>query len=157
MQSVHNFSLDFLNRKHTFENVETAINILSERGINICLHIILGIPGEYWNDIMETAEIVSSLKINGIKLHHLHVLKNTTLEKMYLNNEIKLLSSTEYFSLVCDFLERTRQDIVIHRLSGDANINHLIAPKWGLLKGSVQQGIIDEFKRRNSFQGFLIK
>lgn len=155
MQSIHEKSLIFLNRKHTQKQTETAIEKISKFSVKTCLHVILGIPGESYNDMIATAKFISSVPVSGIKIHHLHVIKNTKLYKLYKINNYKLPDFDEYISLLCDFLENIRQDIIIHRISGDQSEENLIAPKWGLHKGSVQQQLIKEFHRRGTWQGFL--
>jgi hypothetical protein len=155
MQSIHDKSLDFLNRCHNHQKSRTAVAEASGRSIPVCAHIILGIPGESWHDMMETADEISSLPINGVKFHHMHVIKNTMLEKIYFDKNLRLISMKEYTSVICDFLERLRPDILIHRLSGDRDSDTLIAPSWGRHKGSVIQSIQDELKNRGTYQGFL--
>lgn len=155
LQSVHDKSLIFLERGHSWEQTMSAIRLVAEFNINLCTHVILGIPGESWHDMMRTAEIISSLNINGVKIHHLHVIRGTLLELIYRKNCIKLLSMREYISILCDFIERLRPDITIHRLAGDSPEDKLLAPAWGLHKGTVLQAVIDEFARRSTCQGFL--
>lgn len=157
MQTVHNKSLQFLNRHHTHAQTLDAVARVASRNINICLHIILGIPDESWEDMMVTAQEVSPLPIQGVKLHHLHVIRGTKLEKLYREEHIELMTVNEYVSTACDFLERLRGDILIHRLSGDRDRETLIAPAWGLHKGTVIKAIEDEFLRRGTHQGFLIQ
>lgn len=157
MQSAHDRSLDYLNRMHSFSQTRDSIILLSDRGIQVSVHIILGIPGESWADMMQTADTISSLPVAGVKIHHLHVLKNTPLYSMYTNGEVKLLDFKSYISILTDFIERLRKDITIHRIAGDALEDVLVAPKWGLEKGTVQQRLIDEFNRRCTWQGFLYK
>jgi radical SAM protein (TIGR01212 family) len=155
MQSSHDRSLDFLNRGHTQHSTAEAVRRTALRGLDICLHIILGIPGETWDDMMRTAETISSLPVQGVKFHHLHVIKGTHLEDMHRRGEVPLLSLKEYVSTVCDFMERLRPDIIIHRLAGDRDTESLVAPAWGAHKGTVQNAIEDEFRKRGTHQGFL--
>lgn len=155
MQTAHNSSLKFLNRGHTHEQTRDAILRAAAHGIPVCVHIILGIPNERWNDMMQTAEEISSLPVNGVKLHHLHIIRGTMIEKLYENNQIQLMSFREYISTICDFLERLRPDILIHRLIGDRGMDMLIAPLWGVHKGTVLKAIEDEFLSRVTYQGFL--
>ena len=155
IQSFNNSSLNYLRRGHTAEISTEAIKLISDYNIPVCIHIILGIPGETWDDMMQTAEIASSLPVNGIKLHHLHVIKNTGLENIYNTTGLELMSMKEYVSTLCDFIERLRPDIIIHRLMGDREENSLLYPRWGLHKGTVIKAIEDEFKRRGTYQGFL--
>jgi radical SAM protein (TIGR01212 family) len=155
MQSLHDKSLKLLNRRHNSRCTINALKRIAEYNIKTCVHVILGIPGETWNDMMETAEVISALPVNGVKLHHLHIIKNTPLEKIALGKNYRMIAFKEYISTVCDFIERLRPDILIHRLAGDRSEDTLIEPKWGLHKGTVLQGIEDEFKKRCTWQGFL--
>ncbi len=155
MQTIHEKSLEFLNRHHNHQSTRYAVERAAKKGIPICLHIILGIPGESWEDMMDTAQEAASMPIRGVKFHHLHVIKGTKLEYLYNKGSIKLLSLKEYTSILCDFIERLRPDIIIHRLTGDREESTLIAPLWGLHKGTVLKSIDDEFERRGTYQGFL--
>jgi len=155
IQSMNEKSLKFLNRGHSVGDSISAINLVSEYNIPVCVHVILGIPEETWDDMMYTAVRLSELPINGIKIHHLHVIKGTELEHIYNHKKFSLLSQNEYISTVCDFIERLRPDIIIHRLMGDRDMESLIAPRWSINKGTILQGIEDEFKRRSTYQGFL--
>lgn len=155
VQSMKNESLDFLKRGHTAERSIEAVNLISEYGISICVHVILGIPGETWEDMMNTAVRISSLPVDGIKLHHMHIIKDTELENIYNIKPFSLMSLKEYVSTACDFMERLRPDTTIHRLMGDRHEDTLLYPKWSTHKGTVQQAIEDEFKNRGTFQGFL--
>jgi uncharacterized protein len=129
MQSVHDKSLKFLNRGHSYENTKDAVLRADKKGLPVVLHVILGIPGESWTDMMKTATELSSLPVKGVKIHHLHVIKGTKLEEYYNTGRAVVLDFTEYISIVCDFIERLRPDIMIHRLIGDRSIDSLVAPK----------------------------
>lgn len=93
------------------------------------------------------------MDIQGIKIHLLHVIKNTQMSKMLDNNEIKLLEKDEYVKLICDQLEVLPQEMVIHRLTGDGKKEDLLGPLWSLKKWEVLNAIDDELKRRDSWQG----
>jgi len=155
VQSMNENSLKFLNRGHSVKDSIDAINLISEYNIPICAHVILGIPGETWNDMMYSAEQLSKLPINGIKIHHMHVIKDTELENIYNNKKFTLFSQKEYVSTVCDFIERIRSDIIIHRLMGDCDQELLIFPRWSIHKGTILKVIEDEFTKRSTYQGFL--
>ena len=155
MQSSHDKSLDLLNRGHDNSCTIETIKLIAQYNIKLCLHVILGIPGETWQDMMKTAETISGLPVAGVKLHHLHVIKGTPLEKLAVERNYKMIGFKNYISTACDFIERLRPDILIHRLAGDRTEDTLIEPKWGLQKGTVLQGIEDEFSRRCTWQGFL--
>ena len=155
MQSCHNKSLEFLCRHHTNEKTIDAVMHASQLKIPVCVHVILGIPGETWADMMETAVLLSQMPVQGVKIHHLHVISGTRLANIYCDGMIKILSLKEYVSCLCDFLERLRPDIVIHRIVGDREEDSLIAPRWSIHKGTVQTAVDEEFKRRGTWQGFL--
>ncbi len=155
MQSSCDKSLRYLNRGHSHPDTADSVVRLAAKGIPVCAHIILGIPGESWNDMMETAEEVSRLPISGVKIHQLHIISGTPLAEMNAIDPVKLMSMREYVSTICDFIERLRPDILIHRLTGDRDAASLIGPDWGLNKGTIQQAILEEFSKRQTFQGFL--
>lgn len=155
MQSMHDKSLKLLQRGHSHVQTVDAIARASQRGIPVCVHIILGIPGESWLDMMATAIELSRLPIQGVKIHHLHVIRNTPLELLYNKRDVPLLSFKQYVSYVCDFIERLPGHIIIHRLLGDQPKDKLVAPAWGLHKGTVLKAIEDELLRRGTYQGFL--
>jgi len=157
LQSIHNKTLKFINRGHTFEQFMDAVERAKGRGFKICTHVILGLPGESYDSIMETAKAVGELGIDGIKLHHLHVLKGTPLEKIYLNKGFNLLDEDSYVNLVCDFLEYLPHDIIIQRLVGDAPNDRLVAPLWSLSKSDIIRAIDKEMERRGSYQGARTK
>ena len=157
MQTGHDRSLEFLRRGHTNDDTVDAINRAAGRGIPVCVHLILGIPGESWNDMMATADRLRLLPVRGIKFHHLHVIEGTALEDLYRSGGMKPLSRNEYVSILCDFIERVSPEILIHRLMGDREENTLVAPRWGMHKGTVLKAIEDEFHRRCTFQGFLFQ
>lgn len=154
LQSIHDRTLQLVNRGHDYKAFEDAILLTKQKdGIKICAHVILGLPGEDWNDMMETAGTVSALGIDGIKIHHLYIAKNTAMANDYLNGKIKTMKMEEYVSLACDFLERISSDIVIQRLVGDTHGDFLISPVWNATKGEVFAAITNELKHRNSYQG----
>jgi hypothetical protein len=155
MQSMHNPSLEFLKRGHDHRSTLDSVKRARMRNIPVCLHIILGIPGETWNDMMDTALEINRLEIQGIKFHHLHVIQNTALSAIYKSGHIKLLTMDEYVSTLCDFIERLSENIIIHRIAGDRSADSLVAPSWGLHKGTVIKAVNDEFKKRGTRQGFL--
>ncbi len=153
LQSMHDATLDFINRGHHYGDFVDAVRRTRERGINICAHVILGLPDESREDMMETAWGVSSLGVEGIKLHHLYVARGTPLETLYRLGKIHVLSHGEYIELAADFLERISPDITIQRLVGDVTSDMLVAPKWPVSKEVVLRGITEELVRRKSCQG----
>ncbi len=155
MQSMHDKSLEFLRRGHSHRDTVTAVKAAAAKNIPVCVHIILGIPGESWRDMMDTADEISSLPVSGVKFHHLHIIKGTRLAELYRDKTFSAVRFRDYVSAITDFIERLRPDILIHRLIGDRDEKSLIAPKWALDKGTVVKAIEDEFSKRCTYQGFL--
>lgn len=153
LQSMYEETLTWMNRGHSFEQFIDAITRVKLKGLRVCVHIILGLPGETHDMIMQTADVLAGLDIDGLKVHHLYVAENTMLEKMYAKGGINLISLDEYIHLVCDFLERIQPCVAIQRLTGELTGDYLIAPKWGVSKKVILTAIDNEFERRNSFQG----
>jgi radical SAM protein (TIGR01212 family) len=153
LQTIHNRSLDWMNRGHHFDSFVDALHRCQDRGLDLCAHVILGLPGESHADMLATADALASLPVNGVKIHNLHVVHNTPLETMYRNGEVRMLEMGEYVELVCDFLERLPPTMVIHRLSGDAPPDYLVAPAWCLDKPALLRAIEAELICRDSWQG----
>lgn len=155
LQSAHNRTLQKINRGHSVEDFDDAVRRAASRGLSVCAHVILGLPGESRDEMMATADHLAVLPVRGLKLHALHVLRGTVLEEMYDRGEISLLSLEEYSALVCDFLELIRPEVVIQRLSPDAPRSELVAPDWCAWKLSAVKKVERELARRNSCQGRL--
>ncbi len=153
IQSVHDRTLRLINRGHDFAAFADAVRRTQGRGIYICAHVILGLPGETWEEMMQTAKVVSGLGIDGIKVHHLYVAKGTPLEAMHRKGQVPTLSAPQYVSLAADFLERISPEIVVQRLVGDVGGDLLVAPVWPEKKFEVLKAISDELGRRGSSQG----
>lgn len=155
LQSIHDRTLKLINRGHSGQQFIDAVKMTQSRGINICAHVIIGLPGETREDVLKTARVLADLGIDGVKVHLMCVLKGTRLEKMYFNNEFSLMAPEEYTSAVCDFLEILPASTTIHRLAGNGLKEILVAPKWLEEKFRILNMIDDEFERRSSFQGHL--
>lgn len=153
LQSVHDRSLKLINRGHDYSRFLEAFLRAKERGLRVCVHAILGLPGETYDDMMETADAIGDLEPDGVKLHLLHALKDTVLGKMYERGEWQPMGMEEYIDLVCDILERLSPCIIIHRLTGDPLRGYLLAPQWSVKKWEVLNGIDREMVRRGSWQG----
>lgn len=153
LQSAHDYTLELINRGHDIAQFVDAVERTKGRGINICAHIILGLPGETQEEMMATADLVASLELEGTKIHSLYVLKGTKLAEIYQRGEFRLLELEEYVSLVCDFLERLPPDMVIQRLTGEAPRDLLVAPRWSREKMAVLGEIDTELEQRGSYQG----
>lgn len=154
LQSIHNASLQWMKRGHGFEEFRDAIARTQGRSILPVVHIIVGLPGETWHDIMMTAETIADLPLHGIKIHHLYVSSDSPLAELYSEGSIKTLDEDYFIQVVVDIIERLPPSMVIHRLMGDCEPAHLIAPRWSLQKARILHKINSEFERRKSFQGF---
>ncbi len=158
LQSMHDETLLRIRRGHNFAQFEDAVKRTQGRNIFICVHIILGLPGEVKEDILETARALARMGIDGIKLHHLQVIKNTRIAREFNKGEFKVLSSGEYIKLVCDVLELLPARITIQRLVGEVLQDRmLVAPRWNLNKHQILSAIDQEFIDRDSFQGSKFK
>ena len=155
LQSANDKTLKIINRGHDYKCFENAYLKAKERNINVCVHVILGLMNETYDDIMYTAKKLAKLNIDGIKFHMLCVLKNTPLEKVYNKNKFRLLSEDEYIDLVCDFLEVLPPKTTIHRIAGNGLKKLLIEPKWIMNKFETLNKIDKMLEKRNSFQGKL--
>jgi len=153
MQSVHDKSLLFINRRHDYGCTLDAVQRAGARGLRICAHIILGLPGETREDMLAIAGELNRLGVDGVKLHMLHVMKGTRLAEMYGRGEVKVMGRDGYAGLVCDFLELLDPRILIHRLTGDGGHDNLIAPLWSLKKFEILNLIDAEMELRGAWQG----
>lgn len=157
LQSAKNETLKLINRGHDFETFVRGCNALKKRNINVCIHLINGLPGETREDCMENVKKVAELHPHALKLHLMYVLKNTPLATMYERGDFSCFELPEYVSLVCDQLEILPDDIVIERLSGDGSKEDLLAPLWSIKKTIVTNEIDKELAKRNTYQGYLYK
>ena len=154
LQSMHDKTLKLINRGHDLKCFDECVKKLRNNNINVVVHIINGLPGETKEMMMETIKHLNKLDIQGIKIHMLHVLKNTRLEHYYKEANFHLLSKDEYVNITCDQIEELNEKIVIHRLTGDGAKDDLIAPLWTLKKVSVLNDIDKELAKRGTYQGF---
>jgi radical SAM protein (TIGR01212 family) len=153
LQSIHDATLGFLNRGHDYESFLQAYRAAKMRGLRVCVHLILGLPGETREQILATADEMARLRVDGIKLHLLHVLEGTQLGALYQQGKIEVLEQKDYVALVADFIERLPETTLIHRLTGDGPRQHLLAPLWSINKWEVLNAIDEELRRRGSCQG----
>lgn len=156
LQSSHDITLKAINRAHDFQDFVNALEMTKEFNIPVCAHIILGLPGETRNDMIDTGRKLTALGVNGVKIHLFHILKGSPAEKLYRQGEIKTLEQEEYVQLVCDFLENLSKDMIIQRLTGQGTGQDHIAPAWALDKLGTINKIGEMLKRRSTFQGALI-
>jgi radical SAM protein (TIGR01212 family) len=153
LQTVHNKTLQFINRGHTLDEFENAIEITKDKGIKICVHIIVGLPYETEEMMIQTAKYVAKLPVHGIKIHSLMLLKGTVMEKIYEKKPFRFLTMEEYVNITADILEILPEHMIIQRLTGDGYKDIFIAPDWCRNKLKVLNAINQELKRRNSHQG----
>lgn len=152
-QTSNEVSGKFIRRGYDNNTYAKAAKLLSEAGIKVVTHIIFGLPNETKEDMMKSIKFVVDNKIWGIKIHLLHILKNTDLYESYKTTNFKILTQNEYTDLVCDALEIIPRDIIIHRITGDGKRSELIEPEWSLHKLLVLNDINSKMKKRNSYQG----
>ncbi len=153
LQSIHDRSLEFIKRHHDYACSLSAIERARARGLRVCAHVILGLPGESRADMLATIDELNRVGVAGVKLHLLHVMQGTRLAAMYGAGEVPLMGRDEYAGLVCDVLERLDPAILIHRLTGDGGHDNLLAPLWSLRKFEVLNLIDAELQRRGTRQG----
>lgn len=152
LQSIHNKTLTKINRGHDYDCFLRAYEKTKEKGINVCAHVIFGL-WETHDEIMQTAEELARLKVDGVKIHMLCALENTKLSGMYGAKEIDFMTEEDYVTTVCDFLEYLPPETSIHRLAGNGLKKNLIAPKWLGKKLDCLNKIDRELIKRNSYQG----
>ncbi|MRR54328.1 MAG: TIGR01212 family radical SAM protein [Deltaproteobacteria bacterium] len=153
LQSMDDDLLNWMNRGHGLAEYLKAVERVAGRGIDICTHLIYGFPGETRAAFLKTAELVSRLPIDSLKIHQLHAVRGTRLAELYEKGQYQLVSREEYTSTVCDFLERIPATIAIQRLYGSAPLDLLIAPRWQLKNNQMWYSIINELGRRGTWQG----
>jgi len=153
LQSIHDATLAYLQRGHDYATFLHAYRAAKERGLRVCVHVILGLPGEDRQAMLAMADEMARLKVDGIKIHLLHVLRGTRLGDRYERGEVEILSQDDYVALAVDFIERLHPDTLIHRLTGDGPRDILLAPLWSLNKWEVLNAIDDQFRQRRSCQG----
>jgi radical SAM protein (TIGR01212 family) len=153
LQSSHDRTLKRINRGHDFACFENAVAATRNRGIKICAHVVLGLPGETKQDMLATAETIGSMGLDGVKLHVLYVVQGTAMERLYREGRYRCLEQQEYVDLVCGFLEYLPPEMVIQRLTGDPHPGELVAPAWTLKKAETLDLIHAALAARDTRQG----
>ncbi|MFV9510363.1 TIGR01212 family radical SAM protein [Tepidibacillus sp. LV47] len=153
LQTIHEHTQILINRGHDYQVFLDGVHKLRERKIDVVVHIIVNLPGETMEEMMETARAVANLPIQGIKIHMLHLLKKTPMMKLYQEGKLHFMDRETYTKLVVDMLEILPPEMVIHRLTGDGPRELLVEPLWTLKKWEVLNGIDQELERRNTWQG----
>ncbi len=153
IESIYDKTLEFMNRGHDYQSVLDAIKLTKGRGIHLGTHIIVGMPTETKEEMLQMADEVSTLGIDSFKIHNLHIIKNTQLERMYKEKQFDLFSYDEYLGFIVQFLERLDPDIKLERLFTDTPQDLLVAPKWTQRHNEIIYGIDQELERKDTFQG----
>lgn len=154
-QTSNEESAKYLNRGYDNEVLVDAVHSLKKIGVNVIVHIINGLPNENKNDMLNTIDFLNKLPIDGIKIHMLHVINNSPLGNIYKNNPFSLLTLEQYVDITVTQLRMLKPNIVIHRITGDADKNELIAPLWTLKKFVVMNEIDKLMRKNNYYQGDL--
>ncbi|MBR6337031.1 MAG: TIGR01212 family radical SAM protein [Ruminococcus sp.] len=153
LQTIHDSTAQAMNRCHTYADFLKGYELLRENGVNVCVHIIDGLPGETHEMMLQTAAAVAGLDVHMVKIHLLHILKNTALAQMYTQGGFEAMEMGEYINTVCDQIELFPPEVIIGRVTGDGDKSELIAPMWSTNKRAVLNGIDMELARRGSVQG----
>jgi radical SAM protein (TIGR01212 family) len=153
LQSIHGRSLLLLNRNHSYGQFLSTFQELKTRKIDTVVHLIIGIPGETRQQMLETVLEMNKLKPAGVKFHLMHVLKDTELYRRYIQTPFPLLTQEEYTDIVSDLLEYLDPDIVVHRLTAERDKEIFFAPEWALNKLAVLASLSVKMKKNGSFQG----
>jgi radical SAM protein (TIGR01212 family) len=155
LESIYDESLNRINRGHDFQSYLDAIEMTKGRGIKICTHIILGFPWENKKQWLNEAKVLSQIDFNFLKIHQLHIVKNTVMEKQHNQQPFRLFTLNEYIETVVNFLERLNPRIIIQRLAGEAPKPMLVAPKWGKRNSEVMRFITSKLEDEDTWQGKL--
>ena len=157
IESTIDKTLNLINRGHSYEDSVVAINKTAQRGISVGGHLILGLPGESYDDILSHAAVVSKLPLSYLKLHQLQIVKGSQLGRDYLAGRYtdKLFTLEEYIELVVDFVERLSPEIILERFISQSPGDLLIAPKWGVKNFEFVAKVEKRLKERDTHQGRL--
>lgn len=153
MQSMHDRSLRWMNRGHCHSSMIDAVARCQDRTFELCAHLILGVPGESFDDMIQTADEVAWLAVDAVKLHNLYAVNGTPLGAEVSRGDVQLMSREAYVETVVSFLERLPPQMIVERVSGDAPPDYLIGPQWCLQKAELRVLVDQEFARRGTRQG----
>lgn len=153
LQSIFDSTGERINRCHTYAEFLEGYNKLADRGINVCIHLINGLPGEDKDMMLESAKTVAALRPHCLKLHLLHVIRGTRMEQELLEGRVSLMSLEDYVDIIVRQLEVTYPQTVIQRLTGDGARADLVGPMWSLKKFEVLNAIDRELEKRDTYQG----
>lgn len=156
LQTIHEKTSVLINRCHSLKQFEDMVVKLRKRNINVCVHIIDGLPYETEEMMLDTVRYLNKLDIQGIKIHMLYIIKDTVIDTMYKKERFKILSKEEYIDIVIKQLELLRPEIVINRITSDPDKETLVEPRWLVDKCQLLNDIDKEMKRRNTYQGIKL-
>lgn len=155
VQSIHPTTNRIIHRGHGLAIVEEILEKCRDKNFEVVIHLINGLPFETFDMMLESAKWLSRQPVSGVKIHMLHLLKNTKMGEGYLSNPFPILTMDEFINVVIAQLEVLPYEMVVHRITGDAPIDDLIEPRWTIKKRVVLNTLDKEMKRRNTFQGRL--
>jgi len=153
LQTSNDVTGEFLNRKYNFSDFKDALDRLSKTNIKVCVHVLNGLPHESIDTMLQTVKDIKDLKFDAIKIHMLHVIKNTKLADIYNEEPFEIISREEYIELVVKQLELLRPEVIIQRLTGDPIKEDLIAPNWVLNKTTILNDIDKLMRKLDVYQG----
>lgn len=156
VESCYDSTLRRINRGHDFDSARQAIRMTSERGLDVGIHYILGLPGETRQMMMDACEIINSLPVRSIKFHQLQIVKGTRMEKEYADHpeDFERFSLEEYLDFFADILERLRPDLYIERIAGEVPPRFVSETPWGLVRNAELLHLLDEhLEKKDSWQG----
>ena len=153
LQTINENTSNLINRCHTLEEFDTMVKKLRKNHINVVVHIINGLPYETEEMMLNTIKHINNLDIQGIKIHMLHIIKDTEMAKLYEQEKFHILTKEEYIDIVIKQLELLNPKIIINRITSDPDKENLIEPKWLCEKCQLLNDIDKEMKKRNTYQG----
>ena len=153
LQTIHEKTAERIHRGYRLEVFEDAYRRLKEAGLTVVVHVILGLPGETKEEMLETVDYLGKIPVDGIKLQLLHILKGSQMAAEYEKNPFSLMELEEYLDLILTCVARLPQSVVIHRLSGDGAKALLIGPAWSANKKLVLNRMMQKFRENGIFQG----
>ncbi len=157
LQSVHDSTLQSINRGHSFAAFQIAVEGARKRKIDVCVHVILGLPGEGRCEMLETARVLAQMDIQAIKIHLLYVVRGTKLHALYEEGGYLCLDREAYADIVAEFLALLPPEMIIHRLTGDPHPHELVAPLWALEKQKNREAIYQAMHQKDLWQGKRFK
>lgn len=157
LQSAHDRSLETIRRGHDVAAFSDALARTRARGLPVCVHVILGLPGESIEDMLETARFLAGSDIQAVKIHLLYVVRGTILHRWYWEGNYQCLTRAEYAAAAARFLAILPPSVIVQRITGDPHRQELIAPEWALDKQQNLQAIFEEMKVHRLYQGKLYR